>query len=215
MNNENIKSKKDGINPDLAFGRILSKLIDRAGLTQSALAKQIGTTQPTISGLCNGRRQCGIGLATRISEHLKLSPEERTNFIRHARKPKWKGFDDALFGGEALLIDVILRAIKAAGVEPLKIESATEITPADPQGPRAILVMKDGNVADIHIQVIPRPVAYGYSSVPTPVQPPPSPSSEAPSVQPEKEENLDQPVQPEPSSSESPSPKLDEAWPPG
>lgn len=79
---ESTTSARSGIEPDLALGQLIYELRTAAGLSQSALAKRMGTTQSVISRLEEGgavrnRLDTPARVATALEHHLVVSfPEE-------------------------------------------------------------------------------------------------------------------------------------------
>lgn len=137
----------------VAFGRSLDRHMVERGMTQADLAVKVGTTQPNISKLCRGRRQCGIRLATRLAEALGLEGSVRAHFLIAAKRPAWKGFEDTEYGLEAILSDCVLKVLAAAGIRREDVLSATVLPQGGDRKADAVLVMKSGEAVEVEIKV--------------------------------------------------------------
>ena len=57
-------------------GEILEEeFLEPMGLSQSALARAIGTTQVVINEICRGKRGISPAMALKLAKHFKMSPE--------------------------------------------------------------------------------------------------------------------------------------------
>jgi len=107
---------------DEAFGLLLKRYISARQLTQAEFAKLAATSQPTVSAIYHGNYQCGLKLARRFADVLKLEGKDRLQFLLAAKKPKWKGFDHAVDGPEAIFAEAVLSRLstvpegKGAGI---------------------------------------------------------------------------------------------------
>jgi len=159
-----------------AFGKLLKKLIGQIGMSQKDLALSSRTTQPTISGLINGHRQCSMKMAIRLAEALKLTGDERVQFVSKANQPRWKGFTHDIYGGEAMFSETVASLLSSSGVKTTDILTVSTIESKTGENPSIILVMKDGEVYDIYVDIRKRPSVIRNV-------PPPDPSTEATAIE--------------------------------
>ena len=69
----------------LAFGAAVRQLREQRGLSQSALAKRLGTSQPTLSALEHGQRNPGLDALFRLAEQLDVSIVELAEAVEKQR----------------------------------------------------------------------------------------------------------------------------------
>ena len=69
----------------LAFGAAVRQLREQRGLSQSALAKLLGTSQPTLSALEHGQRNPGLDALFRLAEQLDVSIVELAEAVEKQR----------------------------------------------------------------------------------------------------------------------------------
>jgi Helix-turn-helix len=158
-----------------AFGLLLEKLIGQMGMSQKDLAISSRTTQPTISGLINGHRQCSIKMAIRLAEALKLTGDDRVQFVSKANQPRWKGFTHDIYGGEAMFSESVASLLSSSGVKTTDILTVSTIESKTGENPSIILVMKDGEVYDINMDIRKRPSVIRNT--------PPPPSTESTTIE--------------------------------
>jgi transcriptional regulator with XRE-family HTH domain len=90
VRNEPTANARAGIEQDLALGQLIYDLRTGAGLSQSALAKRMGTTQSVISRLEEGggarnRLDTLARVATALERHLVVSfPEKVPTHLKDA-----------------------------------------------------------------------------------------------------------------------------------
>lgn len=129
-----------------SFGTTLAHILERRSITQTQLAEKVGTAQPVISAITKGRRQCGLGLATKIAEALQIRDEqEKITFLKLAKQPKWRGMGDGLHGDEALLYDIMVKKLAKAGIRAENIEHVLNVTPQLDTPTKIAIMLKDGS----------------------------------------------------------------------
>ena len=179
-----------------AFGSYLTRMMEEKNMTQAELAELARTTQPTISFLRNGVRQCSMKLALRLADALTLNGEERVRFLSKANQPRWKGFCHETFGGEAMFSETVVQLLAATGVKTTDIATVTLIDHLEGK-PTAILVMKDGEVYDIGLEIQKRTSEISIKAQsPTPPAPPETPTPTAPCSLPDTPPESSKPVDP-------------------
>mgnify|MGYP001416817773 CR=1 FL=1 len=67
----NIHNKEEEIR--IRYGQTLNKYIKEANITQAVLAREVGSSQASISDICNGNRMPGSDVAQKIQEKFGLS----------------------------------------------------------------------------------------------------------------------------------------------
>jgi transcriptional regulator with XRE-family HTH domain len=98
MSTRDRRTKAEGAKE--SFGERLERLREDAGLTQSALARRIGTSQSAISQIEAGDRSPSYGMLLQLADALgislaylvgapveRLSPEEELHFRRYRALP--------------------------------------------------------------------------------------------------------------------------------
>jgi predicted ATPase/DNA-binding XRE family transcriptional regulator len=69
-----------------ALGQLLKHYRVRSGLTQDALAEQVGCTSQTVRKIESGQRRPSPPMAARLAQMLQLSPDERERFLAAVRQ---------------------------------------------------------------------------------------------------------------------------------
>jgi transcriptional regulator with XRE-family HTH domain len=66
----------------MSIGEIIKELRLEKGITQTALAKEIGVTNEWLCAIENRRKNLSIDLAYKIADNLHLTDKEKENFIK-------------------------------------------------------------------------------------------------------------------------------------
>jgi len=132
---------------------VLGHLIER-GLNQRELAEKLNIPPANLSAICTGKRQCGIKLATRITDALRLDGRERINFLNLVRMPKWKGLENMPNNPEAILGNLISRELGTNGIPINQIASVVPLSQqAEDCGVDAYIIMKNGEIYELELKI--------------------------------------------------------------
>lgn len=133
-----------------AFGRMLAVMLSDKNITQQEFAKTTHTNQSSISAICNGKRQCGIKLATRFADALRLDGKERTHFLANSVKPGWMRHQYYGFGAETALNDLEMADLALGGIQPFQIGAVTRVgeRKSFEQPSLVYIVLKDGRIME-------------------------------------------------------------------
>jgi len=178
----------------LSFGKHLKSLMDRKKVTQDELATLVHTTQPTISHLINGTRKCSMKMADKLSRALNLDDKEQVHFFSKASQPKSMGLAKEAINVEANFIENMVRLMAASGIRIAEINLVTLIESRTREKSSMLLVMRDGTVYDLYLDIKKRPFAVQQKTVPSDTVPPiPEPvPEETPAVE-EAEQSVKEP----------------------
>ena len=132
------------------FGNMVAAKLRERDITQTDLAKDADTDQPTISAIIRHRYACGKDLAERLASAFRLQGNERELFIMAA-----EGRLPARVSGdiEKRLVDCFMRELRAAGLDERGAVSVTEVAHGRSGEADIVVVMSDGSVIDIELKL--------------------------------------------------------------
>jgi transcriptional regulator with XRE-family HTH domain len=137
-----------------AFGKLLRQLRDDRGWTVRELARRADLAFPNVALMESGKRACGAQVAEKLAWALGLDGREAAELRwQAAQTSKRKPTETALRYSPALW-RWLAPALAAQQVRPDAVELATE------QGEQLRLVLQDGRVAYVRLQVRFDPQTY-------------------------------------------------------
>jgi len=139
-------------NTDGLSKALLGYLSDKR-LNQREFAQLVSIPPANLSAICTGKRQCGIKLATRFADALKLDGRERVGFLNLIRMPKWKGLENMPNHPEAVLGDWLIRELASSGILTSQIASVVPLKQAVDCGADAYIIMKDGVIMELELKI--------------------------------------------------------------
>lgn len=133
-----------------AFGRMLAVMLSDRNITQLDFALKTHTNQSSISAICNGKRQCGIKLATRFADALRLDGREKSHFLANSARPSWMRDTGYGFGAETALNHIEMADLALGGIQSASIGAVTRVgdKKSFEQPSLVYIVLKDGRIIE-------------------------------------------------------------------
>jgi len=137
----------------VGLGKAILGYLSEKRLNQREFAQLVNIPPANLSAICTGKRHCGIKLATRFAEALKLDGKERAVFLSLVRMPRWKGLENMPNHPEAILGDWLVRELASSGIPTNQIESVVPLHQATDSGADAYIIMKDGVIIELELKI--------------------------------------------------------------
>jgi transcriptional regulator with XRE-family HTH domain len=136
---------------NLSFSGLMKALMKEKKITQEALAKLSGLSQPAISDILTGKKRCGMDRVTRLANALQLENDCRREFFRTAQAPRWQGADGFKHGADYKLYRAVLAALDKAGIKGKTIKDVVLLEGKTAGAPDACIIDANGNVVDLFL----------------------------------------------------------------